>query len=102
MLGVNQTWFLVQHGLTECKCDWQNENVHNSKQKWNCNEGWSECKELDDSSFCQDYYIWNPSASNYKCNKTYKNWIFRFQKLLIWKMPTKLILACEDEIFNEN
>ena len=47
MLVVNETRFLVQNKLCECKCG-LNESVCNSKQKWNHNECWCECKKLDD------------------------------------------------------
>ena len=47
MSGVNETRFLVQHEPCNCKCE-LNESVCNSKQKWNHNERWCECKELDD------------------------------------------------------
>ena len=35
--GANETKFLAQHELCECKCR-LNESVCNSKQKWNHNE----------------------------------------------------------------
>ena len=47
MSGVNETRFLVQHESCNCKCE-LNESVCNSKQKWNHNKRWCECKELDD------------------------------------------------------
>ena len=51
MSKINETRFLIQHELCKCKCG-LNENVYNSKQKWN-HEGC--CCECD----CE-------------CNKVYK------------------------------
>ena len=66
--GVNETRFLVQH--ESCTL---NESVCNSKPKI---ESWwmlgSECKELNDSRFCNDHYMWNPSICNCECNKACK------------------------------
>ena len=44
MSGVNETTVLVQHKQCECKYR-LNENLYNSKQKWNHDECWCECKE---------------------------------------------------------
>ena len=52
MSSVNETRFLVRNKSCECKCG-LNEIVCNSKQKWNYDECWCECKELDDWSFCK-------------------------------------------------
>ena len=45
--GVNDPRFLLQNESCDCKCI-LNEGVCNSKQKWNHNECWCNCKELDD------------------------------------------------------
>ena len=47
MFGVNETRVLVQHESCESKFRF-NESVCNSKQKWNRDECWCDCKELDD------------------------------------------------------
>ena len=44
-----------------------NESVCNSKQKWNHDEYWCECKESDDSSSCNDGCMWNPVECNKAC-----------------------------------
>ena len=44
MWKVIGTRFLVRHDSCECKYG-LNESVCNSKQKWNHNECWCECKE---------------------------------------------------------
>ena len=44
----------------------------NSNEKWNHDECWCKCKELDDWSSCRDDYMWNPSTCNWKCNKVCK------------------------------
>ena len=60
MSRVKETRFLVPHQSCESKCG-LNKSVCDSKQKWNHDEFWFECKELDDwGSFKKDY-IWNPS-----------------------------------------
>ena len=56
MSGVNEKRFLVQHELCECKCR-LNKSVCNSKPKWNYNECWCECKELDDWVSCKNNYM---------------------------------------------
>ena len=71
MSGVNETRFLVQHESCECKCG-LNESVCNSKQNWNPGERWCEYKELDNWGSCEKYYMWNPSACDYECNKACK------------------------------
>ena len=70
MSGVNETRFLVQRESCDCKCT-LNESAKkwNSKQKWNHNECWCECKELDDWSSCKDHYLWNPSTCDCECSK---------------------------------
>ena len=57
---------------------------------------------LDDWSSCKDDYTWNPSMYEYECNKASK-----FVEYLDIKKYScekhlfgKLLLACEDEIFN--
>ena len=71
MSEVNETEILLQHESCECTCR-LNESGWNSKQKWFHDDGWCECKELDDWSSCKDDYIWNPSKYDYKCNKACK------------------------------
>ena len=69
MLGVNETKFLIQHESFECKCR-LNESACNSKQKWNHDKCWCDCKELDDWSYCKKtVYIWNSST----CDCEYVN-----------------------------
>ena len=46
MSAVNETRILVQHESCECKCR-LNESVCDFKQKWNQDECWCECKEVD-------------------------------------------------------
>ena len=57
MLGVNETKFLIQHESFECKCR-LNESACNSKQKWNHDKCWCDCKELDDWSYCKKLFIY--------------------------------------------
>ena len=55
MTRVNERRFLGQHESCECKCR-LSESVWDSKQKWNPDEYWWECKKLDDwGSFKNDY-----------------------------------------------
>ena len=49
-----------------------NENACSSKQKWNQDECWCECKELDDWGSCKDDYMWNPSRCGCECIKVYQ------------------------------
>ena len=48
-----------------------NESVCNSKQIWNPDECWWECKELNDSRK-NGYIIINPSTWDCECNKACK------------------------------
>ena len=61
----------IQHESCECKYRF-NESVCNLKQRWNHDECWCECKELDDWDSCEQVYMLNPSACDCKCNKTCK------------------------------
>ena len=49
-----------------------NEGVCNSKQRWNHDECWCECKELDKWNFYKDNHMWNPGTCDCKCNKACK------------------------------
>ena len=65
MSRVNKTRFVVQHELWKCKCG-LNETLCNSNEKWDHDECWCKCKELDDWSSCRDDYMWNPSTCNWE------------------------------------
>ena len=71
MSKVNETRILVEHESNKFKCGW-NESVCNSKQKWNHNKCWCECKELDDWGSCKNDYLWNHSTCDCGCNKACK------------------------------
>ena len=47
MSRVNETKSLVQYKLCEFKCG-LNESECHSRQNWNHDESWCDCKELDD------------------------------------------------------
>ena len=68
--GLNETKFIVQHESRECKCG-LNENVYNSKQKWNHDECRCECEKLDDWGSCKNDYMWN--ASTCDCSHDFLN-----------------------------
>ena len=72
MTGVIETRFFVRNEWCGCKYG-LNENVCNWKRpKWNYNECWCDCKELDDWDSCENGYMWNRSACDYDCNKACK------------------------------
>ena len=48
--------FLVQYQSCECKCT-LSKSLCNSKKKWNNDECWCLCKELDDWVSCKDDYM---------------------------------------------
>ena len=64
MLTVNEARFLVKHKSCKCKCG-LNESVYYPKKKWNHDECRCECTESDESDFCKNDYMWNPSACDY-------------------------------------
>ena len=49
-----------------------NESISNSKQNWNHDECWCECKELDNWSSCKDDYMLNSSPCHCERNKVWK------------------------------
>ena len=53
--------FLVQYQSCECKCT-LSKSLCNSKKKWNNDECWCLCKELDDWGSCKDDYMLNPGS----------------------------------------
>ena len=63
MSGANETKFLVQHQSCENRCR-LNESACNTKQIWNHDECWCECKESDDWGSCKNNYMWNPCSSS--------------------------------------
>ena len=62
----------MKHQSCERKCG-LNKTVCNSKQKWDHNEYWCECKELDDWGSCKNDYMWNPSMCDCEYNKACKS-----------------------------
>ena len=76
--------------------------VCNSKQKWNQDECWCGCKELDDWSSCKNDYMWNPSTCDCECNKACKiDEYLNIKNCSCEKrLFGKLVLACEDEKLN--
>ena len=61
-----------------------------------------ECQELDDSSCCNDVYIWNPSMCDCDCNKACKIGEYLDIKKCLCKkcLFGKLLLACEGEMMH--
>ena len=53
-----------------CKCVCRLDGIIcKSKQRWNENKCWCECKELTDKGICNKGYIWNPSNCECECDK---------------------------------
>ena len=97
MSRVYETRFLGQNKLYECKSR-LNENVWESKQKWNRYECWCECKNLYDWGSYKRCYLCNPNTCGCECNKPSKI----HEKLFMWKcLIDKLVLGCENEILNK-
>ena len=51
MSGLNEARFIVRHESHKCKRE-LNESVCNSKQLWNSDECWCDCKKLEDWVSC--------------------------------------------------
>ena len=79
-----------------------NENVSNLKQKWDLDECWCECKELDEWGSSKDCYMKNTSTHDSECNKTCTIYEYLDIKNCSGKrrLVGKLVLACADEILN--
>ena len=65
MSKINETRFLIQHELCKCKCG-LNENLYNSRQKWNhegcCCECDCECNKvckIDEYLEIKKFYVKN-------------------------------------------
>ena len=56
MSRINKLRCLFQHESCECKCG-LNEGVRNSKQIWNSDGCWRECKTLDNWSSCKEDHM---------------------------------------------
>ena len=99
--GLNETRYLVQHELYECKCR-LNESVFNSKKKWNYDECRCECKELDDWDSWEKGYMWDPRKCHCECNKACKidEYVDNKNCSCEKRLVGKLVLAYEDEILN--
>ena len=66
MSRVNETKSLVQYKLCEFKCG-LNESECHSRQNWNHDESWCDCKELDDWRSCKISYMQNPRTCDCEC-----------------------------------
>ena len=79
-----------------------NESVCNSNQKWNHDQCWCKCKQLDDWSSCKDVYMWNPRTCDCECNKACKiDEYLNIKNCLCKKrLIGKLVLECENKILN--
>lgn len=66
MLRVTETRSFYQHDLYKCKCR-LNQNLCNTKQKWNHDNCRCECKESTYSNFCEKGYMWNFSTCQCTC-----------------------------------
>ena len=99
---LNETRLLVRHESCEWKFEFNKSACSNLKQKWNHDECWCECKELDNWGSCKGDYMWNPSTCHCECNKSCKiDEYLDFKSCSCKKhLFGKLVLACEDEILN--
>ena len=97
----NETGFLVQHELCECKCG-LNKSVCNAKQKQNHDKCWCQCKELYEWGSCEKNYTWLPITCACQCNNACKIDEYLDTKNCLCKkrLNSKLVLECEDKTFN--
>ena len=47
--------------------------MYNSKQKWNHEKCWCDCKYLEDWGSCKNDYMWNSGTCDCKSNKVCKS-----------------------------
>ena len=76
--------------------------MNESVCKWNHNECWCECNELDDWDSCKNGYMWKPSTCDWECNKVYKvHQYLDIKSCFCGKgLIGKLVLEWKDEILN--
>ena len=106
MSRINETRQIVWHETCKCVCRLTSA-ICNSRQKWNEDKCWCECKEdLINKLVCDKGYIWNPSTC--ACDKLceigqyldYKNRICR--KSLIDKSVEECINVIDgDKLYNK-
>ena len=101
MLRVNEPRFLVQHESCQFKFR-LNENVYNTKQKWNHDKFQCQCKELADWSSCKGDLMWNLSTCDCEGDKAFKIVEYLNIKNCLCKklLFNNLLLASEVEILN--
>ena len=58
--GISESKTLTKHISCKCQCKFDSRK-YNSKQKWNSDKYWCECKVLRKHHVCEKGYIWNHS-----------------------------------------
>ena len=69
--SVNETRYLVEHVLCECKCRF-NENVCDSKQELSHYKCRCDCNKSITLSSCKICFIWNPITCSFGCDKMWE------------------------------
>lgn len=90
-MGVTETRVLFHDKSSECKCR-SNKNVYNSMQKGNCDECWSDCKEINDSSFCKTCCILSPNTCD--CGDKISEYLDIKNCFCEKRLFGKFVLAC--------
>ena len=66
--GINQSKILTKFISCRCECKFDGKKC-DPNQKWNNDECWCECKNLEKHHVCKKDYIWNPTTSSYENGK---------------------------------
>ena len=75
--------------------------VCNSKQHWNKDKCWCECKELIDKGVCDKGFIWNPSTCECECDKSCDTGEYLDYKNCKCRLVDKLADECDENIDEE-
>lgn len=88
--------------MFECKYG-LNENLCDSKQKWNLDESWCECEKLDHWNSYKEDYIWSTSTCDFVFKKACKfdNYRKRLYGKIAWALEDKILNLTENLLFDK-
>ena len=100
--GVKESKTLIKHISCNCRCKF-NGRMCNSKQKWNNDKCWCECKKPIKYILSKKDYVWNPNICACQCNKNCEIGQYLENCFCIKSLVDNLVIIlwnCEYEIWN--